>query len=121
MRKPSYPIEKADITKLKKVLSSDTINFESLLTGETPLHAAVASPFAKRRVIVELLLRKGAGVLLCSADGATPLHLAAQAGHTESVELLLKHGARLNVADIKGWVNTVVKFMYAHIFVPEHV
>ena len=41
----------ADTVKMKKYLSSDTINFASLLNGETPLHAAVNSPFAKRRVL----------------------------------------------------------------------
>lgn len=92
----------ADTVKMKKYLSSDTINFASLLNGETPLHAAVNSPFAKRRVLVELLLRKGAGVQLLSHDASSPMHLAAHAGHVESCELLLKHGAQLNIQDNKG-------------------
>jgi len=62
----------------------------------------VNSPFAKRRVLVELLLRKGAGVQLLSHDASSPMHLAAHAGHVESCELLLKHGAQLNIQDNKG-------------------
>jgi len=92
----------ADIVKMKKYLSSETINFASLLNGETPLHAAVASPFAKRRVLVETLLRKGAGVQILSKEGASPIHLAAGAGHIESCDLLLKHGAQLNIQENKG-------------------
>ena len=30
------------------------------------------------------------------------MHLAAHAGHVESCELLLKHGAQLNIQDNKG-------------------
>ena len=48
------------------------------------------------------MLRKGAGVQILSKEGASPMHLAAAAGHVESCDLLLKHGAQLNTQENKG-------------------
>ena len=87
----------SDVSKVRKLVTSEIINFVSPLGGETPLIAAVSSPFAKRRSVVDFLLRKGAGVQMQARNGSTALHYAAQFGHVESAELLLRHGAQLNV------------------------
>jgi len=34
----------------------------------------------------------------CAEDGASPLFLAAQEGHSDCIELLLQHGADANLA-----------------------
>jgi len=77
-------------------------------TGKwTSLHSALD---AERFGIVELLVAKGADVNIKDGKGRTPLHIAAwyakdnnyktalsyaiEAGHTEIVELLRKHGAK---------------------------
>ena len=36
-------------------------------------------------------------VNFCDYDKRTPLHLASSEGHSEIVELLLQHGAKLNI------------------------
>ena len=36
-------------------------------------------------------------------DGSAPLHAAAISGETDAVALLLRHGARTDVTDQKGW------------------
>ena len=87
----------SDVSKVRKLVTSEIINFVSPLGGETPLITAVSSPFAKRRSVVDFLLRKGAGVQMQARNGSTALHCAAQFGHVESAELLLRHGAQLNV------------------------
>lgn len=47
-------------------------------------------------------LYKGAGVQLKTSDGRSALHVAASSGHFESAELLLRHGAQMNVKDQLG-------------------
>ncbi|KAG7672113.1 putative Ankyrin repeat domain-containing protein 39 [Nannochloris sp. 'desiccata'] len=53
--------------------------------------------------IVKVLIEAGAAVnAATTAGGATPLHRAAYAGHTNIVEVLLHSGASLHLADADG-------------------
>lgn len=58
--------------------------------GERLLHHAIA---ARRRVLVQMLLGRGADVNRLGPAGRSPLHLAAATGSRSMVELLLAHGA----------------------------
>lgn len=49
------------------------------------------------------LLKNGADCNASNEEGATPLMLAAGAGHLELVELLIKAGAKVDAADARGW------------------
>ena len=49
-------------------------------------------------------LEKGADVNAMNADGITPLHDAIKRGDVESVEVLLKSGANVNIKAYKGLV-----------------
>lgn len=86
-------------------------------TGETTLHAAIASTDRRTRdAIVRILLSNGAdpnratnpGVETdhfmrdCRTKAETPLHRAAAFGSEETVRLLLEAGARLDVKDMNG-------------------
>uniref|UniRef100_A0A096LYD8 Nuclear factor of kappa light polypeptide gene enhancer in B-cells 2 (p49/p100) n=1 Tax=Poecilia formosa TaxID=48698 RepID=A0A096LYD8_POEFO len=55
---------------------------------QTPLHLAVITRQLK---VVEVLLRAGADPTLVDKDGRSPLHLAALAGDTATLRLLLAH------------------------------
>jgi len=41
----------ADVARLKKYLSSDSVTFKHPYTGDTALHCAAASPYAKRKQV----------------------------------------------------------------------
>ncbi|XP_047228404.1 poly [ADP-ribose] polymerase tankyrase-1-like isoform X2 [Girardinichthys multiradiatus] len=92
----------ADMTKAKKTLALEIINFKHPHTNETALHCAVASPHPKRKQVTELLLRKGANINEKNKDFMTPLHVAAERGHNDIMEVLQKHGAKVNALDTLG-------------------
>ncbi|XP_051533471.1 poly [ADP-ribose] polymerase tankyrase-1-like isoform X4 [Myxocyprinus asiaticus] len=92
----------ADMTKVKKNLALEIINFKHPQTQETALHCAVASPHPKRKQVTEMLLRKGANVNEKNKDFMTPLHVAAERAHNDIMEVLQKHGAKMNAVDTLG-------------------
>ena len=86
-------------------------------TGETPLHAAVATSNRQSHdVVVEVLLSHGANpncatkpsvptdhfMRDCRTKGETPLHRAAAFGSEETIRMLLDAGARLDAKDMHG-------------------
>ena len=48
--------------------------------------------------VVRLLCKKGAVINKVSANGSTPLYVAAQNGHINAVEALLEFNADMNLA-----------------------
>jgi uncharacterized protein len=85
--------------------------------GETPLHSALCSTDrVAHDKVLEVLLSSGANPNLAAKDGAetggfmrdartkgeTPLHRAAAFGTEDTIQLLLKHGARIDVRDANG-------------------
>ena len=91
-----------DPGRLKKFLTVDVINFKQPYTGDSGLHCAVSSPFPKRKQVVETLCRKGCHLNEKNKDFLTPLHLATDKSHYDVMELLLKHGAKVNALDSLG-------------------
>ncbi|MDP6307249.1 MAG: ankyrin repeat domain-containing protein, partial [Verrucomicrobiota bacterium] len=59
--------------------------------GKTTLHFAALNG---RKVIVELLIAKGAGVNAKDEDGQTPLDATFVFSKTETADLLRKHGGK---------------------------
>jgi len=91
-----------DPQKLKKYLTADVLNFKHPYTGDNCLHCAVSSPFPKRKAIVETLCRKGCNMNEKNKEFLTPLHVATEKSHYDVMELLLKHGAKVNALDSLG-------------------
>uniref|UniRef100_A0A1Y1MGQ1 Poly [ADP-ribose] polymerase n=1 Tax=Photinus pyralis TaxID=7054 RepID=A0A1Y1MGQ1_PHOPY len=92
----------SDMTKIKKYLASDIVNFKHPYTGDTPLHAVVSSVYPKRKQIIESLIRKGAHLNEKNKDFLTPLHIAADTSHYDIMDILLRHGAKVNALDGLG-------------------
>ncbi|XP_055746686.1 poly [ADP-ribose] polymerase tankyrase-2-like isoform X2 [Salvelinus fontinalis] len=92
----------ADLPRLKKHLSPETMTFKHPLTHETALHCAATSPYPKRKQVCEFLLRKGANVNEKTKDFLTPLHLASENSHNDIIEVLVRHEAKVNALDNLG-------------------
>ncbi|GAB5578608.1 poly [ADP-ribose] polymerase tankyrase-2 isoform X2 [Prionailurus iriomotensis] len=92
----------ADVTRIKKHLSLEMVNFKHPQTHETALHCAAASPYPKRKQICELLLRKGANINEKTKEFLTPLHVASEKAHNDVVEVVVKHEAKVNALDNLG-------------------
>lgn len=92
----------ADLTKLKKYLSQEVVNFKHPYTGDTPLHYAVASPYPKRKQVIESLIRKNAALNEKNKDFLTPLHVATDHSHYDAMDVLLRHNAKVNALDGLG-------------------
>uniref|UniRef100_A0A670HS46 Poly [ADP-ribose] polymerase n=1 Tax=Podarcis muralis TaxID=64176 RepID=A0A670HS46_PODMU len=97
-----HAARESDAARVKKHLSLETVNFKHPQTHETALHCAAASPYPKRKQICELLLRKGANINEKTKDFLTPLHVAAEKGHNDVVEVVIKHEAKVNALDNLG-------------------
>ncbi|KAJ8406825.1 hypothetical protein AAFF_G00297410 [Aldrovandia affinis] len=119
----------ADVARVKKHLSVETINFKHPQTHETAMHCAATSPYHKRKQVCELLLRKGANVnektkeYLLDAPtpgevlvvkheakvnaldhlGQTALHRAAHCGHLQTCRLLLSSGCDPLITSLQGF------------------
>jgi len=83
--------QKGDIEGVKQHLAAGAdVNVKDD-SGLTPLH------YAGGKEIAEILIAEGADVNAKSdGSGVTPLHFAADRGHTEVVELLITAGADVN-------------------------
>ena len=46
-----------------------------------------------------MLIKYGGNIDVQNVDGETPLHLASQEGKTETAEMLVTHGANINIQD----------------------
>jgi ankyrin repeat protein len=67
-----------DIVRIKKFLTSQSVNFAHPFTRDTPLHVVSCSVFSKRKQVLEILIRKGAQINVKNKDFLTPLHVAAK-------------------------------------------
>lgn len=92
----------ADLARLKKYLTLDMVNFKHPYSGDSALHCAVASPYPKRKHIAEALIRKGANLNDKNKDFLTPLHVTSEKSHFDVMDVLLKHGAKVNALDGLG-------------------
>jgi hypothetical protein len=67
-----------------------------------------ATEVPKYALAVELLIRSGKDINIQNAEGKTPLHIAAAAGHVEAVGLLLNAGIKTDIQDAKGMTALMV-------------
>lgn len=94
--------KQADLSRLKKCLTSETVNFVHPYTGDTPLHAIAQSIYPKRKQVLEILLRKGALLSEKNKDFLTALHIAADNSLYDIMDALLRAGANPNALDGLG-------------------
>jgi len=92
----------ADLSRVKKYLSVDINNFKHPYTGDSALHCAAASPYPKRKQVVEILIRKGSNLNDKNKEYLAALHIAADKAHYDVMDVLLKHGAKVNALDGLG-------------------
>merc|ERR1719187_3158651 len=63
-------------------------------TGATALHVAAAKGYIK---VMNIVMQAGAIVNIQDYDGWTPLHAAAHWAQREACELLVEHGANMEI------------------------
>ncbi|XP_030747135.1 transient receptor potential channel pyrexia-like [Sitophilus oryzae] len=72
------------------------------INEKTPLHSAVELVADSRRDIVNILLRYGADVNATDQHGFTPLHTAALNELSQTVSILISHGADISLKSKSG-------------------
>ena len=77
---------------------ADIGKIKSAVIGDTPLHLAAKDAWAGEKMTALLLEYTGDSVDHQNAIHETPLHYAARDGKSDTVALLLKHGANPNAA-----------------------
>ncbi|XP_057306768.1 poly [ADP-ribose] polymerase tankyrase-2-like [Hydractinia symbiolongicarpus] len=92
-------VKSGDVSKLKRIIAPDLINFIHPLTQNSALHLCAASSSPKRERVAECLIKKGCNLDSYNNEKLTPMHVSAINGSTEVMELLIKAGAELNALD----------------------
>ncbi|UJR37371.1 hypothetical protein I4U23_030079 [Adineta vaga] len=96
-------IHNGDLSRVKKLVTNETIHFHHFQTGDFPLHVACTSSSTKhRRQIIEILIRRGAIINILNAKQIAPIHICAAADYCDILEILLKNNADINLLDGQG-------------------
>lgn len=96
-------IKQADIPRIKKFISPETINFAHAYTGDTAAHCVTQCIYPKRKQVLEMLIRKGIPLNEKNKEFLTPLHIAAEnVEMLDIMDTLLHAGAKPNVLDGLG-------------------
>ncbi|XP_065175426.1 poly [ADP-ribose] polymerase tankyrase-like [Sycon ciliatum] len=91
-----------DMSRVKKLLNLETMAFSDPLTLNTGVHCVAASSVARRKALLELLLKKGADVNAANREMSTPLHLSCHRGYVDAMEVLIKYNCKINMPDNLG-------------------
>ena len=75
--------------------------------GSYPLHYAV---YRRNESAVLFLLEHGCNVDAMDYNGLTAVHICAEKGYSEILELLITHGARVKFTEINPEDNVCVSF-----------
>ena len=67
--------------------------------NSVPIHKGQASVLCVMAVLAPLISPTVNYVLVCLQYSQTPLHIASEGGHTETVRLLLERGAEVDARD----------------------
>ncbi|XP_041068816.1 arf-GAP with SH3 domain, ANK repeat and PH domain-containing protein 2-like isoform X1 [Carcharodon carcharias] len=70
--------------------------------GETPLHLAVRLADRTSLALVDFLIQNGGGLDVRTGEGNTPLHYCSLYNKTESLKLLLKGKANMQIGNVPG-------------------
>ncbi|CAF3884191.1 unnamed protein product, partial [Adineta steineri] len=96
-------IHHGDISRIKKLLTNETINFRHFKTENSPLHIVCMSSSGKhRRQILEMLIRRNALMNILNAEQLAPIHVCAAADYCDLIEVLLKNNVDINLVDGQG-------------------
>lgn len=71
-------------------------------TEENKENETITSTQSRRNETIDILLRYGADIDLCKANGVSPLYIACQEGHDDIVQLFLSNGANINKCTQNG-------------------
>lgn len=96
-------VRQADITRIKKLLSSEMVNFSHAYTGDTVTHIVTQCIYQKRKQVFDILIRKGVPLNEKNKEFLTPLHIAAEnVEMLDILDALLHAGAKPNILDGVG-------------------
>jgi ankyrin repeat protein len=98
----------AELTALL-LKSGASVTAETRIGRHTPLHVAARHGNA---AIVRALVNAHAAVNALTTTGAAPLHFAAASGDSESIKVLLDHGAEIDIREPQ-WSQTPLMFAAA--------
>lgn len=111
-----YAVKGGHVEIVKALIAADADMSPRGLGNRTLLHLAASSKHEKAHEVVEELIKayidRGDGVVVLDEqdeDGRTPLHLAALNGDVETIKVLMKNGADIDIQD-KYDGNTALHF-----------
>jgi len=92
-------VKSSDMSKIKKIVTPELINFVHPLTLNSALHYSSMSSSQKRERVAEFLIKKGCNITMTNREKLTPMHMCAEHGCCDVLELLIKAGAEVNSLD----------------------
>jgi ankyrin repeat protein len=102
-------VEVGDLGRVEELINQNVSLQRALVNdrcygSHTPLTIIACMPGDEKKVLdmVQLLVGAGANVNVATGDGFTPLMCAAAAGHTSTVDFLIKSGADVHARNIIG-------------------
>lgn len=101
-----YSCEKCVTFKLLKNNREIFVMYVLTLITSFTQHVVAASPYPKRKQVLELLIRKGAQLNEQNKEFLTALHISCDMSHYDLMDSSLKMGAKVNALDAFGQTGT---------------